>query len=69
MGRVDEKAKNQPHFTLLANDNFTPVLIRKWIDMAIDKGTPIEKIREAKLLLKNIEQWRTANPTACKTPD
>ena len=64
-----EKAETQPHFTLMANNNFTPVLIRMWIDMAMDNGTPIDKIREAKLLLKNIEDWRRENPLACKIPD
>lgn len=69
MNRCDQKAKFQPHFTLLPSDNFTPGLVKKWISDAIINGVPDQKILEAKAILSNIEEWRRANPTACKTPD
>lgn len=69
MNKADEKAKSVPHFTLLPSDNFTPVLVRAWINYAIDHNVPEQKILEAKVILKNIEQWRTDHPTSCKTPD
>ena len=70
MGKCDEKAaRGMPHFTLLATDNFAPVLIRQWIALAIQHGTPEEKILEAKAILKRIEGFRTENPLLCKTPD
>lgn len=69
MSKCDSKARQQPHFTLLAQDNFTPGLLRQWIEQAYALGTDEGKIIEAKHLLKRIEEWRTANPLACKTPD
>lgn len=69
MSKCDVKAKTMPHFTLLAKDNFTPILISEWIDMAIERGTPQPKINEARRLLAHIEEWRRANPLECKTPD
>lgn len=38
LNSADEKAKTQPHFTLLPGDNFTPVLISEWIEMAERHG-------------------------------
>lgn len=61
--------QNLPHFTLLPSDNFTPVLVKQWVALATQYGTPQEKIIEAKHLLATIEKWRTDHPTACKTPD
>lgn len=70
MSKCDEKAmRGMPHFTLLATDNFAPQLIQHWIELAYQFGTPEAKIFEAKQLLKRIQEWRTANPLACKTPD
>ena len=65
----DAKAKRQPHFTLLAQDNFTPVVLAEWISLARAKGIPDQKLFEAEVLLRNIEKWRTENPLACKAPD
>lgn len=69
MTKCDLKARHQPHFTLLAKDNFTTTLVRDWISMAEEHGTSLVKINEAKRLLARIEEWRRQNPTACKTPD
>ena len=69
MSKADIKAKSQPHFTLLAKDNFTPQLVRDWIVFAEASGTPQPKIAEAKRLLDRIEEWRRLNPMSCKTPD
>ena len=69
MHKCDEKAKSVPHFTLLAQDNFAPVVIAEWIRLAKERGTTAEKIFEATALLKRIEEWRTAHPLLCKTPD
>lgn len=69
MNKCDEKAKSVPHFTLLPSDNFTPVLVKEWIRLALEHGVPEEKLLEAKVILKNIEAWRTSNPTKVKTPD
>lgn len=67
--KTDEKAKTLPHFTLLPSDNFTPVLVKKWIELAVAHNVPEEKVLEAKAILRKIEEWRTSNPTNCKTPD
>lgn len=69
MGRCDDKAKTQPHFTLLACDNFTPMLIRSWINLAMQYGVPQTKVAEANYILAEIEKWRTAHPMQCKKPD
>lgn len=69
MTKCDLKAKTQPHFTLLAKDNFTTTLVQEWITMAEANGTPAAKLAEARKLLEHIEEWRRLNPTACKTPD
>lgn len=70
LSKCDEAALTQPHFTALAQDNFTPDLLRQWIRMAEQSGvTSREKIADAYALLKTIEAWRTANPLRVKTPD
>lgn len=69
MNKCDQKARHQPHFTLLPADNFTPLLVKEWIRLAEQHRVPEEKLAEARSILKNIEQWRTANPTKCHTPD
>lgn len=69
MDKCDEKAKTQPHFTLLAKDDFTPGLVTEWIRKAKLNGTPKAKLDEAESLLERIEQWRRFNPTLCKIPD
>lgn len=67
--KCDLKAQTMPHFTLLAKDNFTPILLRNWIALAKEHGTPAEKINEARKLLAGIEEYRRLNPTLCKTPN
>ena len=67
--KCDLKAKSMPHFTLLATDNFTTILLRDWISYAEAHGTPPAKIADAKKQLGKIEEWRRLNPTHCKTPD
>lgn len=69
MNKCDEKAKTQPHFTLLPADNFTPLLVKAWIDFAVRHNVSADKILEARQILKQIEQWRTDHPTSCHTPD
>lgn len=63
------KAKTMPHFIVVASDNFAPVVLREWITLAEAHSVPAAKVNEARKLLGDIEQWRTDNPTACKTPD
>jgi hypothetical protein len=65
----DVKAKSQPHFTLLAKDNFTPGLLREWIAMAEATGTPDAKINGARKILTDIEEYRRLHPLECKNPD
>lgn len=68
MSECDRKAQSQPHFTLLAQDNFAPLLIQRWIELAIEHRVSDDKVFEAKALLRKIQEWRTANPLKCKTP-
>lgn len=58
-----------PYFTLLACDNFTVSLVRRWIRKAQASGTNPAKIAEAQELLKGMIKWRSMNPTQCKIPD
>lgn len=67
--RCDIKAKSQPHFTLLAQDNFTSVLVNEWIRLAIEMGAPAALIGDARVVLMEIEEWRRHNPMKCKTPN
>ncbi len=69
LSKCDQAALTQPHFTMLAQDNFTPDLLRAWINAAEQNGTSREKIADARALLKEIEMWRTNNPLRVKTPD
>lgn len=69
LSKCNVRAKSQPHFTLLASDNFTSVILGEWIDMAVAKGVSATKINQAQRVLENIEEWRRKNPTECKTPD
>lgn len=59
----------RPIFTLKPTDNFTPVLLQEWIRMAIRHGVDEDKLLGARGILRDIEKWRTENPTLCKTPD
>lgn len=68
MSECDKKAQSQPHFTLLAQDNFAPLLIQRWIELAVEHGVLEEKLFEAKALLRKIQEWRTAHPLKCKIP-
>ena len=68
MRKADLKAQTMPHFTILAQDNFTPILIRNWIALAEEHKVPSAKITEARHLLAHIEEWRRLNPVSCKVP-
>jgi len=63
------KEPARPVFTLKPQDNFTPVLLKEWIRLALQHGTPAEKIDDARAILKRIEDWRTEHPFACGIPD
>jgi len=65
----DEHAENQPHLTLIAQDNLTPSVLRYWISLARQKGVSAEKIAGVESTLRDIEKWRTANPLTVKLPD
>jgi hypothetical protein len=67
--KCDIKAKSQPHFTLLAQDNLTPVILNEWIALAQANGAPADKVKGAKEILAEIEEWRRLNPTKCHTPN
>lgn len=69
MSKCDVTARSMPHFTLLAKDNFTPILVREWISLAEANGVPASKLNEARKLLANIEEYRRQNPVECKIPD
>jgi hypothetical protein len=69
LDHADEKAKDQPHFTLLAQDNFRVHLVEQWIQSAIARGTSKFKINEAERLLRAITRWRKENRDQCKIPD
>lgn len=68
LSNCDKAARNQPHFTLLATDNLTPNTVREWIRLAEDNGVPHEKTKDAREVLKRIEQYRTENPLLCAFP-
>jgi hypothetical protein len=64
-----KKTTTNPHFNLKPQDNFTPILIQKWINLAVQHGVDEAKVEDARNILKNVEEWRRKNPTLCKTPD
>lgn len=68
LSNCDKAARKQPHFTLLAQDNLTPDIVQEWIDLAEQNGVPHEKVKDAREVLKNIQDWRTRNPLRIKLP-
>lgn len=63
------KAKTQPHFTVVASDNFAQDIVQTWIDLAEAYNVPAAKIKAAKQTLDEIKYWRTMHPIACKIAD
>lgn len=58
-----------PRFQLLAQDNFTTLVLGYWIQLAESSGVSVSKVAAARKRLAEIEEWRRLNPLNCKKPD
>lgn len=69
--KCEEKAErmNIPHFTLLACDKFSLLLVDKWIHLAEEFNVPAAKINEALELRRAMVKFQNDNPELCKIPD
>jgi ATP-dependent Clp protease ATP-binding subunit ClpX len=53
----DGLAPNEPIFTLRAQDLLAPAIIRAWCELAVLASVPPDKIREAREIALQMEQW------------
>lgn len=75
MGCYERKLPGEPHFTLLGRDPKAPNYVEAWADdreYDIGQGTRPEAdrvhVNEARLLAKEMREWRAANDGKWRAP-
>jgi hypothetical protein len=56
-GCLAKVADDEPIFVLRAQDRLAPGLIRRWADLAETYGCPAGKVKEARELALQMEEW------------
>ena len=56
-GCIAKAADDEPVFVLRAQDITAPAVVRTWCEFAVLAGCAPEKIREARALALQMEQW------------
>lgn len=55
----DKADPDEPRFTLLGRDPFTPVMLELWAEMREDAGDDPERVKEARVLAHEARAWLT----------
>jgi hypothetical protein len=63
----DKAAPDEPIFVLRAQDILAPTTILEWAYLALQHGTPLEKVTEAMECAKSMREWQESHTS--KTPD
>ncbi|HXZ86498.1 MAG TPA: hypothetical protein VEI82_13525 [Myxococcota bacterium] len=66
-GCFAKAADDEPLFVLRATDKIAPAVVHFWILQAKAAGTPEKKLREAQLLMIEMQKWQIEH--GCKVPD
>ncbi len=64
---LEKVREDEPVFVLRAQDKLAPEIVREWAYRAHVSGAPIEKVREARRIADEMEEWQVANRR--KVPD
>lgn len=64
---ADKAYPDEPIFTLRAQDQTAPEIVRKWADAAKAAGSPAVKVEEALRIANEMERWQANNHA--KVPD
>jgi hypothetical protein len=58
---LDKAGEGELTFTLRAKDMLAPEIVREWAFRAQRAGTPIEKVKDARRIADEMEDWQIAN--------
>jgi hypothetical protein len=68
-GCLGRAALDEPVFILRAQDILAPRVVVRWAHLAEQAGSPIEKVRGALQLAKQMADWQANNQHSVKVPD
>ncbi|KKM82141.1 hypothetical protein LCGC14_1322510 [marine sediment metagenome] len=66
---VDKIDKDEPRFTIRAQDKFSWLLVRIWANMVKLAGGPEHKYLDGMIVAQEMEIWQRENPDRVKVPD
>ncbi len=58
---------DEPVFVLRAQDELAPGLVEEWAARAEKRGTPADKVAQARSLAQSMAEWQREH--GCKVPD
>lgn len=58
---------DEPIFVLRAQDELAPLVVARWIELAKERGTPVDKLTEAGQLADLMLAWQREH--GAKVPD
>jgi hypothetical protein len=61
--------QDEPIFVLRGRDVIAAVTVKFWIELALGRDVPAEKIGSATAILRAFEDFKKANPGSMKQPD
>lgn len=67
-GCLGRASDDEPVFVLRANDVLAPIVISQWADLALDYGTPPDKVQEARTCALSMIEWQKRTGRG-KVPD
>jgi hypothetical protein len=64
---LQKAGESEPIFVLRAQDQFAPIIVRRWANMAHEAGVPRDKVAEAHRCADAMLEWQEQH--GAKRPD